>query len=106
MSDSFNNFLRFRVRNSDQSISSLSQLKSMIDKDIEVKQEKISTQRIKLKVSRGLWKPNERLIEVIDNKNLNQSMISTINFIKYSQKRVYYCFPNIAKDNMNIRHKS
>ena len=83
ISESLTNFLEFRVRNRELSVKCLSQLKSLIDKEIESKEKKNCCQRIKVKVSRGLWRSQQRLVELILNKNLNHSMITTIDGIRY-----------------------
>lgn len=83
MSDSIDHLIRSDIRNRDKEVKSLSQLTTLINDEIDAKEKAISSQRIKLKTSRGVWKPNERVVRLMINKNINPMIGSTVNSIKY-----------------------
>lgn len=67
----------------DKDIKSVTQLKSLTEREIDAKQRSISSQKIRLKTSRGLWRSDRKVVQIISNKNINPLMGFTIDSVKY-----------------------
>ncbi|XP_054160339.1 uncharacterized protein LOC128958500 [Oppia nitens] len=83
MSESVKPFEKSDLRVNQQEINSLQDLNNYVNIKIDSKNELICQPRIKLHVSRGVWRSDKKLIEVIQSKGINTFIGLTIDSVKY-----------------------